>query len=214
MEKHALIGLDQMEASVVRRRLHQWNKADEQAILPLIDALQRKQRLSNVQIKEPRWETNVYPLYYYWAHQHGLSPKEVYNRVFESLPTGKVPVPEGQLRAHVARVVDSEIDILVEDIEYFVFIEAKIVRQGRKVKFENGGIHQLVRQYVQGRILEELTGKTFELATIGATDKSEVTTIDLNDTELALLHLVGEKKQSLEVVGLSWSVMTGGSRTS
>ena len=208
MRKYALIGLDQMEASVVRRRLHQWNKADEQAITPLIGALQQKQLLSEVHIKEPRWETNVYPLYYYWAYQHSLSSKDVYDRVFGSLPTDKVSVPDGQLRAHVERVVNSEIDILVEDIEYFAFIEAKIVKQGQKVKFENGGIHQLVRQYVQGKILEQLTSKTFELATIGVTDKAQVTKIDLNDTELALLRLVGEEKRSLAVVDLPWSVMT------
>ena len=205
MKKHTLIGLDQMEPSVVRRRLHRWNKADEQAITPLIATLQQQHRLSEVHIEEPRWETNVCPLYYYWAYQHGLKPKEVYDRVFGSLPTDKVSVPEGQLRAHVGRVVDSEIDILVEDVEYFVFIEAKIVRPGRKVKFENGGIHQLVRQYVQGKILEQITSKTFELATIGVTDKAQMTKIDLNDTELALVQLVGEEMRSLEVVDLSWS---------
>jgi len=211
MEKYALIGLDQMEASVVRRRLHQWNKADELAITPLIAALQQRKRLSSVHIKEPRWETNVHPLYYYWAYQHSLSPKEMYDRVLGSLPTDKVSVPEGQLRPHLKRVVNSEIDILVEDIEYFAFIEAKIVRQGQKVKFENKhGVHQLVRQYVQGKILEQLTSKTFELATIGVTDKAQVTKIELNDTERALLRLVGKEKRSFEVVDLSWSVMTAG----
>lgn len=62
MDKHELIDLDKAEASIVRRRLHQWSKADEQAIVPLIGELKQKQCLPNVQIKEPVWETNVYPL--------------------------------------------------------------------------------------------------------------------------------------------------------
>ena len=77
MDSYQLIGLDQMEASIVRRYLHQWSKADEQAILPLLVALQQGQCLANVQIKEPRWETNVYRLYFYWAYHQKVVHKEV-----------------------------------------------------------------------------------------------------------------------------------------
>jgi hypothetical protein len=46
MNKYTLIDLDQMEASVVRRRL------SKLSITPLIAALQQKQCLSNLKITE------------------------------------------------------------------------------------------------------------------------------------------------------------------
>ena len=78
MKEYQLIGLDQMEASIVRRRLHQWNDADEQAIMPLLASLQQQPCLARIEPKEPRWETNVYPLYYYWAYREKVPHKEVY----------------------------------------------------------------------------------------------------------------------------------------
>lgn len=204
MDRYKLIGLDQMEASIVRRHLHRWGTADEQTIRPLITALQQTRSLSNVHIREPRWETNVYPLYYYWAHHHNVTHKEVYERVLASLPR-LIP---SDLRMHVARAADTEIDILVEDGEYFVFIEAKIPADDRKVKFEKTrGVHQLVRQYIQGRILQTLIGKTFALATIGANHEQTIE-IPLNATEKKLLHAVGEERQLLEIPDLPWGLLS------
>lgn len=204
MDRYTLIDIDQMEASVVRRHLRQLNKADEQAIVPLIAALQQVRCLSNACIREPRWETNVYPLYYYWAHHRKVTHKEVYESVLKSLPSPIV----SDLRKHVARSADTEIDILVEDVEYFVFIEAKVPAKGQKVKFEKtGGVHQLVRQYIQGRILETLIGKTFALATIGANHEQTIQ-IPLNATEEALLRAVGEDRQLLEIPDLAWGLLS------
>src|SRR5512147_519405 len=97
-----LIGLDQMEASIVRRYLHQWSQEDEQAIRPFLEALQQQQCFTDVHIMEPRWETNVYPLYFYWAHHHKVPHKEVYERVRESLPEISV----ADLRMQVDRIAD------------------------------------------------------------------------------------------------------------
>lgn len=208
MDRYKLIGLDRTEASIVRRRLHQWSKADEQAIVPLIGALQQKQYLPKVHITEPRWETNVYPLYY-WAHRE-VGSKKAYDHVFASLlnlSTSTVSVPQQELRIHVTRMVNSEIDILVEDVDYFVFIEAKEATARQKIKFQDkGGVRQLVRQYVQGKILETLTGKVFALAAIGA-NNAQAININLNTTELALLQLVGDERKSLEIIDLSWGPM-------
>lgn len=206
--KYKLIDLDQMEASVVRRRLRRWTKGDEQAIIPLIHALQRRQCLSNVRIVEPRYETNVYPLYFYWRCGQKVSHRQVYDRVFRILPTERLSMPKDELCSHVAHTVDSEVDILVEDVEYFVFIEAKEVAPGAKVKFEKkGDVHQLVSQYIQGKILEKVTSKTFALATIGA-NKGKPLEIPLNATERALLQLVHEDKATLPVIDLSWPSLT------
>jgi hypothetical protein len=206
--RHKLIDLDQMEPSIVRRRLRRWSKADEEAITALIHALQRKGSLSNVRVLEPRYETNVYPLYFYWQHGQHVSHRQVYDQVVQSLPTHKLRMPPDELRAHVGHTVDSEVDILVEDIEYFVFIEAKEPAGDRKVKFEKKrGVHQLVSQYVQGRILQKMISKVFVLATIGA-NKGEPLEIKLNPAELALVQFVGEDKDVLSVVDLTWPSVT------
>ena len=154
---HKLIDLDQMEASIVRRRLRRWSKADQEVATALVYALQGKQCLSNCRVVEPHYETNVYPLYYYWRHGQQVNHRQVYDHVFQSLPTNGLSIPQDELRPHVGHTVDSEVDILVEDLDYFVFIEAKEVVIGRKVKFEKKrGVHQLVSQYVQGKILERM----------------------------------------------------------
>lgn len=221
MDRYRLIGLDQMEASIVRRRLHQWSKADEEAILPLITALQEKRYLSHVHIAEPRWETNVYPLYY-WAYRE-VGKKGACDHVLASLPnlfpTSTLSVPQEELRLHLARMVNSEIDILVEDVDYFIFIEAKEATTGQKIKFQDkGGVRQLVRQYVQGRILEKLMEeefslkKTFALATIGANNEQTIEIIP-NPTEQALLLLIGDDKHLLKIPDLAWTQLSGSARS-
>ena len=64
-----------------------------------------------------------------------------------------------------------------------------------------------VSQYVQGRILGKLISKVFVLATIGA-NKGEILEVKLNPTERALLQLVGEDKDALSVVDLTWPSVT------
>ncbi len=207
MSTYQLIELDQTEASIVRRHLRGWKSGDDERVRPLIATLQQKGTLSGVRLIEPRWETNVYPLYY-WVHRE-VGSKRAYRRVLELLserfPTAaNTPLTDKDLLMHVTRLVNSEIDILVEDHDYFLFIEAKIPTPSGKVKFQIiGGVHQLVRQYVQGRVLEKLTGKRFALAAVGA-NNAEPIKIDLGVTERALLSLINEDKQSLEIIDLSW----------
>ena len=105
-----------------------------------------------IQIQKPRYETNVYPIYYYWSHTKGVPHQQVYSRIVESFDTNPNTAPENSLIPHIQRIGDTEIDILIEDREYFVFVEAKNVPEGKKAKFEKtGGVHQLVRQYLQGK---------------------------------------------------------------
>jgi hypothetical protein len=209
MGAYKLIGLDDSEASIVRRHLHQWSKTDEQAIRPLILAIQEKQGLSDIHITEPHWETNVYPLYY-WA-ERAAGSKRAYNHVLEFLPNlfpaSKASLPETELRLHLKRIMNSEIDILVEDFDYFLFIEAKAPKTGRKTKFQTiAGVHQLVRQYIQGRILEELIRKPFALATIGANNEGSIRIL-LNTIKQALLRLVNEERRSLEILNFPWNLL-------
>lgn len=214
MSKYILLGIDQMEASIVRRRLQRWNTDLEKmpraiaafqkdTITPVIAALQEARSLLYVSIREPRWETNVCPLYYYWSHRHRASHREVYKRVIESLPR---PVPP-DLQKQLVRAADTEIDILVEDLDYFVFLEVKIPARNGKVKFERtGNVHQLVRQYIQGRILKRHIPKAFGLATIGA-NNGEAIRLDLNDTEKMLVDAVDEDGEFPEIVDLPLTLL-------
>jgi hypothetical protein len=207
MSAYQLIELDQSEASIVRRHLREWKTGDDERVRPLIAALQQKGALSGVPLIKPRWETNVYPLYY-WVHRE-VGNKRTYRRVVELLserfPTAtNTPLTDKELLTQVTRLVNSEIDILVEDHDYFLFIEAKIPTSSGKVKLQViEGVHQLVRQYVQGRILEKLTGKRFALAAVGA-NNAEPLKRNLGVTERALLRLINEDKESLEIIDLSW----------
>lgn len=217
MGRPRLIGIDTAEASRVRRALHQWTEADEKAIRPLIMAMQEKYRDLDLQITEPRWETNVYPLYY-WAHEtvrakhERVGAKKAYDHVLEMLPTlfsaTDIPLSAGEVRAHMTHIMNSEIDILVEDSGYFLFVEAKITSPGQKIKSPT--LRQLVRQYIQGRILERLMHeefslkKTFALAAIGANHEQTIE-IFPNPTERALLRLIGYEGNSLKIPDLAWA---------
>ena len=66
-----------------------------------------------------------------------------------------------------------------------------------------GGVHQLVRQYLQGKLLEKMISKTFALATIGVNDGRDLE-IELNDREVQMLSLVGSTGSTLSVVDLLW----------
>jgi hypothetical protein len=202
-DDYKLIDLDQMEPSRVRRRLRQWS-TEADAARALVQALQGHGCLQTARVREPRYETNVYPLYFYWRHGQRVRHRHVYDHVFRTLPTDRLLMPENELRAHVGHTVDSEVDILVEDIDYFAFIEAKEAEAGHKVKFEKkGGVHQLVSLYLQGRILQTMISKAFVLTSIGA-NNGETLEIKLTPTERALLQLVDENREVLAVVDLRW----------
>ena len=76
--------------------------------------------------------------------------------------------------------------------------------EGQKAKFEQtGGVHQLVRQYLQGKLLEKMISKMFALATIGVNGGRDVE-IELNDREVQMLNLVGATGTTLSVADLLW----------
>ena len=208
MVTYDLIELDQSEASIVRRRLQQWSEFDEQAIKPLI------QNLSGIRVTEPRWVTNVYPLYY-WAYEKvKVGGRKVYTYVRHLLPelfaTSTVSLSEDDLHLHLRRIMNSEIDILVEDLDYFLFIEAKTPPAGQKTRYQDkGGVRQLVRQYIQGRILEKLVGKSFVLGAIGANNGQPIR-IKPKPTEQALLRLVNDEWELLIITDLVWPPMIAG----
>ena len=97
--------------------------------------------------------------------------------------------------------------MLIEDNNYFVFVEVKSPGAGRRPRFTRDrekGIHQLVRQYVQGKFLERAVGKKFMIATIGACGLSP---LGLNQVERLLLEGIGEEREDLEIYDFPWSIL-------
>lgn len=117
---YRLIGLDRGETSKLRRTLDPWQPAKAQAVTRLIGecCLRRGARL---EIKEPRWETNIYPLYYYFWVQ-GYRGRKLYNQVLVEykrlFPEPAPPSSRDDLYYQLQRLADTEIDLLIEDRDY------------------------------------------------------------------------------------------------
>ena len=193
----------------MRRHLYRWSNSDTRVIKPIICMIRDIHSQSSMRVSKPRWETNVYPLYY-WA-ERAVGSRKAYDFILDILtdlfPAFNVPLPDKDVLAHLKRIMNSEIDILVEDITYFLFIEVKVPIAHRKAKFQIiAGIHQLVRQYIQGKILEGIISKPFTLVTIGA-NNGNLIKIPLNTVEQDLLRLVNEDRQCLEVDDLPLNLL-------
>ena len=165
MGNYKLIDLDRDEKSIVRRALYQESKAGEQAIRQMLLAMQQEHSLSNAHLMEPRWEASVHPLYYWAYTQCKCEPgkKGNYGACFDHVLRQLPRLPQEELRSPLwYTVVDCEIDILVEDFDYFLSLEVKITAPGTKVDWYKNkrGVHQLVHQYVQGKTLGKLVVST------------------------------------------------------
>ena len=191
------------------------SRAGEQAIRETFSSIQRQNNLPNARLVEPRWETSVHPLYF-WAYgeckcepgQRG-NFRVCFEHVLKNLP--ELPREEPR-KPFWYTVVDCEIDILIEDSEFFLFLETKIPAWGTDIDWYKSkrGVHQLVHQYVQGKLLQKLVvpEKEFALGTIGASN-GEAHEIQLNETERELLMLVEYYDPSLRIPDFPLNVLTG-----
>jgi hypothetical protein len=184
-----------------------------QNVRPLIHEILGRHNRQDLEIVEPKFEISVYPLYYYYYDERTKKEKGgVYRHIFDeykrlfadvipTLPSSKLD----ELSKLLEHVANAEIDLLIEDHNYFVFVEAKLTGAGQKPKFEKGkGIHQLVRQYVQGRLLERAVRKEFLIATIGAGGSRPLM---LDESEELLLRAVGEKREDFKIHDCPWTIL-------
>ena len=210
MDAYKLIDRDQMEPTKLRRKLDPWNSTKSHRVQPLITKILSRYGHNGIKLAEPKWEVHVYPLYYYYYEDKAKRKKEsVFPRIFEEYQrffsefTSTLEISE--LYALISSVADAEIDLLIEDTDYFVFVEVKSPGAGQKPKFtKEKGIHQLVRQYVQGKFLERAVGKKFMIATIGAPLSAPVR---LNQVEKSLLEAIGEEREDLEIYDFPWTIL-------
>ena len=113
--------------------------------------------------------------------------------------------PLEDIYKRIGTIADAEIDLLVEDIGYFILIEAKkpSLLEQKPVFGQKYGLHQLVRQYLQGLFLEKVTQKHFLMATIGTGFKSPY---ELTALEKAYLKAFGKDMQSLTLPDFDWTI--------
>ena len=113
-------------------------------------------------------------------------------------------------------VANTEVDLLIESANYFIFIEAKVLKKsGAKAEFHRstegyGATHQLVRQFVQGRLLARQIKKEFMLATLGASDESSIH-VELSECDRRLLEVVGQSGQEFpfpDVSNFRWKLLS------
>ena len=213
-DNYQLIGKDQMEPSILSRRLRPWRPEDASTAQALVHgvltAYGQKEWLS-----DPfRWETSVCPLFYF-TKTRGIPSEAVYERIFEWAGHPSDHSENLSIEKMLGPVADAEVDLLIESANYFMFIEAKVRQKpGEKARFhrnkkEYGAIHQLVRQFVQGRLLASRINKTFMLATLGASD-GDFVHVELHDGDRRLLKVVGQRGKDFpfpEMPNFSWKLL-------
>jgi hypothetical protein len=174
-----LIDIDRTESAVLRRRLRPWMPGDAERLRPLVREVIKRQRDMDSNIPDAwadgdfRWEAHVYPLFYYGWKGEPEKQADVHKRIAEKCcQVFDVPVSDHEkLLPLIQSVANAEIDLVIESERYFMFIEAKTPREGKRAHFQGAGkLHQLVRQLAEGAMLSKLIGKQFILATLGCAD--------------------------------------------
>lgn len=156
---------------------------------------------------EPRWEANVYPLYFlYAARCPNGKLQDIYRLILEdfhhSFPDTQ-QTSKSFFEQHCRRISNAEIDLLIEDRDYFLFIEAKDPKPGQRVRFSTGEVHQLVCQFVQGKLLERVIGKKFLMATLGVGVFDQKNLSELNR---ALISAMG-RTPLIELCDFDWGIL-------
>ena len=134
------------------------------------------------------------------------------NGIFEWAGHPSDAIENPSIKTMLGPVADTEVDLLIESANYFMFIEAK--KPGEKARFqrnkkEYGAIHQLVRQFVQGRLLASRIDKAFMLATLGASD-GDFVQVKLREGDRRLLKVVEQSEQDFpfpDMPNFSWNLL-------
>ena len=214
-DSYRLIDKDQMEPSILLRKLRPWRSEDADRVQSLVHAVLAAYERNAWRCDPFRWETSVFPLFYF-AKDRDMSSKAVYERIFDWAGHPSDEIANPSLKAMLGPVADAEVDLLIESANYFIFIEAKVrKKKGAKPRFQRnkkkyGATHQLVRQFVQGRLLANRIDKTFMLATLGASEKDSMH-VELREYDKRLLKVVGQRGQEFpfpDVPNFRWNLLS------
>lgn len=202
---YQLVGVDKMEATKLRRKLEEpWSSGKINRAKPVIAEI-AKTCDGGLTPTEPRWEHGVYPLYYLYRRNPGDTLNVVCSRIVEDynelFPEIKDKHSKDELTTLAADIANTEVDLLIEDADYFVFVEAKDPPDGRLPRFQmRRGIHQLALIYAQGLFLARKIKKRFVLATLG----TRMSSYALTEADRKLLALLGDTTDELKFCDLPW----------
>jgi hypothetical protein len=207
MTDYQLVGVDQMEASKLRRKLDpmdSWDIAKTERVKPVIAEIANSCG-RDITPEEPRWESSVYPLYYMYAGKARGNVNALYDKLLadyvEMFPELQCTVSPDQLTAFIRDIANTEIDLLIEDVDYFIFVEAKDPPDGKPPRFQmRDGVHQLVLQYAEGLFLAKKIRKKFFLATLG----TKMNYYNLTPADQNLLAIFGDGSKELKFCDLTW----------
>ena len=194
-----------MEASILLRELRPWRDEDAARAKRLVDDILDRYKHNAWRCDPFKWETFVFPLFYF-AKDRDMPIKAVYERIFDWAGHPSDEIAKPSLKTMLGPVADAEVDLLIESANYFIFIEAK--KPDKKARFsrnkkEYGVTHQLVRQFIQGRILASRINKEFMLATL--TPDEGFIRVELSESDKRLLEVVEQSGQEfLDVLNFSW----------
>src|SRR3990172_8934716 len=199
MSSYKVIGLDMMEQTQLRRFVEPWK---EQPALPrdFIGRILCESGDIRLRFEAAKWEIGVSPLFYYlWTEEN--EPEKI-GVVFDrgKDEARKLGLPP-EFEEDFVSAMNGEVDLLIEDVAYLIFVEAKI-----KGRFPSkNGLGQLARQLAQGHVLGRLIGKRFILATLGPRSGARPTgLLALNSREESFLQSLGVRETELKVPGLPW----------
>ena len=207
-DSYQLIDKDLMEPSILLRGLRRWRSEDADSAQSLVHAVLDAYGRNGWRSDPFRWETSVFPLFYF-AKDPDMPSKAVYERIFDWADPPSDGIDENPpLKAMLGSVANAEVDLLIESANYFIFIEAKKPKaRFSRNKKEYGATHQLVRQFVQGRLLASRIKKEFMLATL---THDEGSTVELSECDRRLLRVVGQSGQKFpfpDVPNFRWNLL-------
>ena len=209
-DSYRLIAKDRMEPSILLRELRPWRDEDANRAKSLVRAVLDKYKHNAWRCDPYKWETSVYPLFYFIVEGRDMPIKAVYEQVFDLAGRPSDEIEEPSLQKILGPVANAEVDLLIESAHYFIFIEAK--KHDKKARFSRnkkkyGATHQLVRQFVQGHLLTSQINKEFMLATL-TRDEGSIR-VELNESDKRLLEVVEQSgREFLDVPNFSWDLLS------
>ena len=158
-------------------------------------------------IKSLQSETGVWPLYFRF-HPTGTKQKARFASIQKLIEQGTRGYSSEETLQYATHLANAEIDLLIEDDDYFMLLESKLIKGSGIAKLTRTktplSIHQLVRQQAAGKLLERDTRKTFIHGTIGAGRFA----IKPSAHDLTLLSMVGSTMDDLDnIKDCPWSVL-------
>ena len=123
-DNYRLIDKDQMEPSILLRKLRSWRPEDADSAKPLVHSVLDAYERNGWCRDRFKWDTSVCPLFYFITKDQDMPIKAVYERVFDLAGHPSDEIEEPSLQKILGPVANAEVALLIESTHYFILIEA------------------------------------------------------------------------------------------